>query len=330
MKYLVTGGCGFIGSNFIHRILKKNSSIEIINVDSLTEGSNPKNFTKSFNKNYSFVKGDICDKTLMKKLIKKVDYVINFAAESHVDRSISNSENFLKSNVIGVHNILEILRKEKAKLLQISTDEVYGESLRRNCLENDVLKPSNPYAATKASAEMLIRSYVRTYGIEAKITRCTNNFGPRQYPEKLIPKTIISVIKNQKIPVHGNGLAKRQWIHVFDHCDALERIILKWPKSLIYNISGNFEVTNIDIVKKILYKMKKPENLITFVSDRPGQDRAYKVNSGLIKKETGFYPVMKPEKSLEETIDWYIQNKTWWETIPFKKIKNPTPWKNKL
>ena len=328
MKFLVTGGCGFIGSNFIYRIIEKYPTIQIINIDSMTIGSNIQNFKKFHSKNYTFVKGDICNNTLMKKLIKKVDYVINFAAESHVDRSIFNSDTFLKSNILGVHNILEILREnKKVRFLQISTDEVYGESLKKNCVESDELNPSNPYSATKAASEMLVRSYVKTYGLNAKITRCTNNFGPRQFPEKLIPKIIISAIKNEKIPVHGDGLSKRQWIHVFDHCDAIEKIILKWPKSLIYNISGNFETTNIDIIKKILNKMKKPENLITFVSDRPGQDRGYRVNANLIKKDTGFKPIMPPKKSLDETIDWYIQNKTWWETIPFEKIKNPTPWK---
>ena len=225
MKYLVTGGCGFIGSNFIHRMLEKHPKIQIINIDSMTTGSNLQNFKGFKNKNYSFVKGNICNKTLMKKLIKKVDYVINFAAESHVDRSISDSEKFFRSNVFGVYNILEILREEKARFLQISTDEVYGESLKKPFLENDELNPSNPYSATKAAAEMLVRSYVRTYGIDAKITRCTNNFGPRQYPEKIIPKTIISAMKNQQVPIHGKGLAKRQWIHVFDHCDAIEKII---------------------------------------------------------------------------------------------------------
>lgn len=327
MKILVTGGCGFIGSNFIHRIIEKNLNVQVINIDSMTVGSNPENFKGFFNKNYTFVKGDICNKSLMKKLIKKVDYIINFAAESHVDRSIFDSTKFLKSNVLGVHNILEILRSnEKVRLVQISTDEVYGESLKRNCLEDDQLNPSNPYAATKAAAEMLIRSYVKTYGIQAKITRCTNNFGPMQYPEKLIPKTIISAMQNQKIPVHGKGLAKRQWIHVFDHCDAIEKIIFNWPKSLVYNISGNFETTNIEIIKKILTKMNKPKKLIRWVSDRPGQDKRYRVSANLIKKDVGFKPIMKPNESLETTIDWYIQNKTWWQTIPFEKIKNPTPW----
>jgi len=328
MKILVTGGCGFIGSNFIHRFLEENPKSKIINLDAMKIGSNSKNFKNYSNTNYSFVKGNICNKKLMKKLINKVDCVVNFAAESHVDRSISDSSSFLKSNVYGVHVILDILRDNKyVKLLQISTDEVYGESLKKNCLENDELNPSNPYAATKAAAEMLIRSYVRTYDLQAKITRCTNNFGPRQYPEKLIPKTIISAMNNQKIPVHGKGLAKRQWIHVFDHCDALSKIILKWPKSLIYNISGNYETTNLDIVQKILTKMNKSKKLISFVSDRPGQDRGYRVNSSLITKELGFYPMMKPKTSLDSTVDWYIKNKAWWQSIPFKEVKNPTPWK---
>jgi dTDP-glucose 4,6-dehydratase len=328
MKYLVTGGCGFIGSNFIHMILEKHPKTSIINIDAMKVGSNSQNFNNFSNRNYTFVKGDICNKSLMKKLISKVDYVINFAAESHVDRSIAESASFLKSNVLGVHNILEIIRENKQiHFLQISTDEVYGESLKKNCLEHDELNPSNPYSATKAAAEMLIRAYVRTYGIKAKITRCTNNFGPRQYPEKLIPKTIISVMKNQKIPLHGKGLAKRQWIHVYDHCVALNKIILKWPKSMIFNISGNYETTNLDIVNRILVLMNKPKNLITFVPDRPGQDRGYRINSNLIKKELGFRPVMKPIPSLESTVKWYIDNKKWWQSIPFNRIKNPTPWK---
>lgn len=328
MRYLVTGGCGFIGSNFIYRVLEKDPTVKIINIDAMKIGSNPKNFKNFHNKNYTFVKGDICNKNIMKKMINKVDFIINFAAESHVDRSIYDSSSFLKTNVIGVHNILEILRKKKkTKFLQISTDEVYGESLKKNCLETDELNPSNPYSATKASAEMLIRSYIRTYNIDAKITRCTNNLGPRQYPEKLIPKTIISALTNQPIPLHGQGLVKRQWIHVFDHCDALMKIIYNWPKSLIYNISGNFEITNLELVKKILNIMNKSNTLISFVPDRPGQDRRYRVNSNLIKKDLDFQPSMNPKKSLESTIEWYRQNKKWWQSIPFKQVKNPTPWK---
>jgi dTDP-glucose 4,6-dehydratase len=327
MRVLVTGGCGFIGSNFIYKCLEKYPSTKIINIDKMTFGSNIQNFKNFKNKNYEFVKGDICDKNKMEKLIKKVDYVINFAAESHVDRSISNSDNFVKSNIIGVHNILEIIRKyKKIKLIQISTDEVYGESLHHNCKETEMLKPSNPYAATKASAEMLINAYNRTYGLESVITRCTNNFGPRQFPEKLIPKTIISALKNERIPIHGKGESKRQWIHVNDHCDALLKIISKWPKNQIYNISGTFEISNLKLVNMILKYMKKSNKLINFVEDRPGQDRRYKINSNLIQKEFEYKPKMKGIQSIQSTVDWYLSNIGWWKNLPFDKIKNPTPW----
>lgn len=327
MRYLVTGGCGFIGSNFIYRCLEKNKKIKIINLDAMYTGSNPANFKNFKNPNYSFVKGNICNQKLMEKLVTRSDIIINFAAESHVDRSISDPKTFIRSNIIGVYTILEILRKKKTvKLLQISTDEVYGESMKKNFIEHDELNPSNPYAATKASAEMLIRSYVRTYGINAIITRCTNNFGPRQFPEKLIPKTILSALKHQPIPLHGKGNAKRRWIHVQDHCDALLKIISKWKGGSIYNISGNYEITNLDLVKKILNKIRKNPNLIKFVPDRPGQDRNYKINSNLIKKELGFEPKINPKVGLESTIIWYISNKDWWEKLPFNIVKNPTPW----
>lgn len=332
MHYLVTGGCGFIGSNFIYKCLKKYPTIKITNIDKMTFGSNSQNFKNFKHKNYKFVKGDICDKNKMEPLIKKSDYVINFAAESHVDRSISNSDSFVKANILGVHNILELIRKNKeTKLIQISTDEVYGESMHRNCKETDLLRPSNPYAATKASAEMLINSYNRTYDLKSIITRCTNNFGPRQFPEKLIPKTIISALKNELIPIHGKGDAKRQWIHVNDHCDALLKIISKWPKSKIYNISGTFEISNIQLVKMILNYMGKSNKLISFVEERPGQDRRYKINSNLIKKELGYKPKMKGIQSIQSTVDWYISNQNWWKHLAFSKIKNPTPWtKNQI
>ena len=327
MRYLVTGGYGFIGSNFIHRCFERKNKAKIINLDAMYTGSNPANFSNFKNPNYYFVKGNICNRKLMEKLVTKTDIIINFAAESHVDRSISDPKTFIQSNIIGVYTILEILRKKKAvKLLQISTDEVYGESMKRDFIEHDELNPSNPYAATKASAEMLIRSYVRTYGINAIITRCTNNFGPRQFPEKLIAKTILSAIKNQPIPLHGKGNAKRQWIYVQDHCDALLKIISKWKRGAIYNISGNFEIKNLDLVKKILNSMGKTYDLIKFVPDRPGQDRNYKINSNLIKKELGFEPKINPKAGLNSTILWYISNKDWWEKLPFNKIKNPTPW----
>ena len=328
MKYLVTGGYGFIGSNFILRCLEKEKNIKITNIDAMFMGSNLMNLKNINSSNYKFVKGNICNKKLMEKLVENVDCVINFAAESHVDRSISNAKPFIDSNIIGVYTILEILKnKRKIKLLQISTDEVYGELLKGSNLEHDELNPSNPYSSTKASAEMLVRSYARTYDLDTIITRCTNNYGPRQFPEKLIPKTIISVLRNKSIPLHGSGTAKRQWIHVFDHCDAILKILSRWKKSSIYNISANYETTNISLVKKILKIMGKSEDLITFVPDRLGQDRRYGINSNLIKKEIGFKPRIRPQEALESTVKWYVFNKEWWQNMSLKKISNPIPWR---
>ena len=327
MKILVTGGCGFIGSNFIERCLKNTKNLKIVNVDALLTGSNKKNLEKINNSNYKFVKGNICDKKLMGKLISNADCIVNFAAESHVDRSIKSSANFVKSNIIGINTILDILKEnKKTRLIQVSTDEVYGETLKGSFNEHDELNPSNPYSATKASAEMMIKSYVRTFGINAVITRCTNNYGPKQFPEKLIPKTIICALKNLPIPIHGKGNSKRQWIHVQDHCDAIYKIMNKKNKSLVYNVNGNFEASNIEVVKIVLRIMKKSEDLITYVQDRPGQDRRYAINGNLIKREYGFEPKIGFEKGIQETVEWYLKNQTWWKKISFKRIKNPTPW----
>lgn len=313
MKLLVTGGSGFIGSNFIHRCLNYSKDITIINLDAMLVGSNRKNLQNIHSKNYKFVKGNICDKPLIAKLIKKVDCVVNFAAESHVDRSIQNSEKFVNTNILGVYNILELLRKNKSvKFLQVSTDEVYGDIIKGGYKEHNPLNPSNPYSATKAAAEMLIKSYLRTYDLDIITTRCVNNFGPLQHPEKLIPKTILNALKNKKIPIHGNGTAIRQWIHVYDHCDAILQIIQKWNKGSVYNIQGKHEETNLSVVKIILKIMNKPETLIKFVNDRPGQDKRYAINSTLIKKEIGFQPKIKFIDGLENTIQWYLDNKNWW------------------
>ena len=326
MKILVTGGCGFIGSNFIHRCFDLKNDFEITNLDAMYTGSNNLNFQKPSKKEYKFVKGDICNRNLIKKLIKDVDIIINFAAESHVDRSIVDSKRFIHSNVLGVHSILEALRKyDDKKFLQISTDEVYGECLKGSFKENRQLNPSNPYASTKAAAEMLINSYKRTYGLDIVITRCANNFGPRQYPEKLIPRTILSALKNESIPIHGDGLARRQWIHVFDHCDAILKIISNWKSSSIYNISSNVEKPNIEVVKMILKKMKKSTDLLNFVKDRPGQDKRYSINSEKIKKELNFKSSINFNKGIEDTISWYLQNRNWSKKIILKNIKS-TPW----
>jgi len=329
MKYLVTGGYGFIGSNFIKRLLDSDKKANIINIDDMLLGSNPMNLKDLKNQNYSFVKGNICDKKLIEKLVNKVDFVINFAAESHVDRSIYNPWPFIESNIHGVYTLLEAIRRKKnIKFLQISTDEVYGSIIRGSHKESDELHPSNPYSATKASAEMLVKAYAKTYDLGTSITRCTNNFGTMQFPEKLIPKTIISALRNESIPIHGDGKAKRQWIHVFDHCDAILKIIKKWKKSSVYNISADYEINNLNLVKRILKNMGKSVSLIEFVPDRPGQDKRYSINSNLIKKQVGWKPKVKFERGLEDTIRWYISNKEWWKKIIFAKVKNPTPWKS--
>ena len=328
MRLLVTGGCGFIGSNFILRCFEKEKNIKIINIDALKFGSSRQNLVNLKNKNYSFVKGDINNKKLMEKLINKVDYVVNFAAESHVDRSIENSDPFIKSNILGVHTILEILRNKKnIRFLQISTDEVYGEILKGSFVENDRLNPSNPYSATKASAEMLVRSYTRTYDLDTIITRSVNNYGPRQFPEKLIPKTIISILKKKQIPLHGKGLAKRQWIHVQDNCDAILKIIHRWKNGSTYNIPGNFESNNRSLVKSMLKFMSASEKLIKYVPERPGQDMRYGIKSNILKKETGFKLSIDYEIGIKSTIEWYKENQKWWERLSFDKVTNPTPWK---
>jgi len=327
MKFLVTGGCGFIGSNFILRLLKSNKKSSVINLDAMLIGSHPLNLGRIKSKNYRFVKGNICNKNIIEKLVTKVDCVVNFAAETHVDRSIHNSLPFLRSNVYGVYTILDTIRHhKKVRFIQISTDEVFGETLHGKNKENDPLFPSNPYSATKAAAEMLVKSYTRTYDLDTKITRCTNNYGPRQFPEKLIPKTIICTIKNESIPIHGNGQTKRQWIHVFDHCDALLKIIKDNKVSFPYHISAPNETSDLDLVKKILNLMGQSEDLIEFVAERPGKDKRYSLDTTQIKKKLGWKPAIKFDGGLRDTINWYLSNKQWWKTFSFKKVKNPTPW----
>jgi len=321
MKLLVTGGSGFIGSNFIKICLNSSKKNSIINLDSMFVGSNPKNLQNIHSKNYKFIKGNICDSHLIKKLIDKVDCVVNFAAESHVDRSIDDSTAFLKSNVLGVHTILEEIRKNKrVKLLQISTDEVFGDKLKGSFSENDPLSPSNPYAATKAAAEMLVKSYARTYDLDVTITRCVNNYGPNQFPEKLIPKVILYALNDLPIPIHGDGKAIRQWIHVSDHCRAILKILQKNPPHSVYNIPGNYESTNIKLVKSILKIMKKSDKLIKFVPDRLGQDKRYALKSNFVSKDVGFKPKIRFDSGLSSTISWYLNNKNWWKNY-FSKNK---------
>lgn len=330
MKILVTGGLGFIGSNLIRYLLSQHEDIEIVNVDKMEYGSNPANLKDLENDaRYNFVKGDISDYKLLAKIIPNVDVVINVAAETHVDRSISNPKTFLQSNTIGTFNILEAIRKlnRGAKLVQVSTDEVYGDILEGSFKEEDRLFPSNPYSASKASADMFCLAYHRTYGLNINITRCTNNFGPYQFPEKLIPKTIIRASLNLKIPIYGSGKNIRDWIYVIDHCDALEKVLFNGKPGEIYNISAGNEYQNIDVVRKILQIMGKPEDLIEFVEDRPGHDIRYSLDSSKIRNELGWRPKHTFDEALEKTVNWYLNNEMWWRPLAKKEILHPTPWK---
>ena len=326
MKLLVTGGLGFIGSNFISNILKKYENYEIINVDNESIGSNHNNISNLKNsQNYFFVKGSITDKKLMSKLINDCDVVINFAAESHVDRSISNPKPFIDSNILGVFNILEIIKKQKKRLLHVSTDEVFGSLKTISANEEYRLNPSSPYSASKASAELLINSYVRTFEINSVITRCTNNYGPKQFPEKLIPKTIILASRNEKIPIYGTGKSIRDWIFVDDHCDAIMDVLLKGKSGESYNISAGNEIDNITIIKKILKLMNKSLDLMEFVDERPGEDYRYSLDSLKIRTELQWNHKINFEEGIRKTIEWYL-NKNTWEKIDSEGLKK-LPWK---
>ena len=312
MKLLVTGGLGFIGSNFILDALK-NTNYEILNVDAEFYGSNHYNLIEVENSSkYSFVKGDITDKKLMENLISECDCIVNFAAESHVDRSILDPSPFLNSNILGTFTILDIIKNQKKRLVHVSTDEVYGTILEGSATEKTRFNPSSPYSATKASAELLINSYVKTYGVDAVITRCTNNYGPRQFNEKLIPKAIGLCNENQKIPVYGTGASIRDWIHVEDHCKAIMLVLEKGKSGESYNISSSNEVSNLTLVTKILEFLNKSNENIQFVENRAGEDTRYSLDSTKIYEELGWKPKINFDEGLEKTIQWYISNKDWW------------------
>ena len=328
MKILVTGGMGFIGSNFILYALKNFPKLKITNLDALSMGSNKKNL-ESIKKNqrYKFVKGSINNKKLVEKFIQKNDVIVNFAAETHVDRSIDNAKPFLMSNLLGVHILLDEIVKNKKKLIQISTDEVYGSLKSGSASEDFRFNPSNPYSASKASAELLIQSYVKTFDCDVNITRCTNNFGSRQSPEKLIPKVIILAEQNQKIPIYGSGKNIRDWIFVDDHCEAIMKVILEGKRGESYNIAGNNELDNTKIVKKILNLMGKPLNLIKYTKDRPGHDFRYSLNSARISRKLKWKPSHSFESGLDSTIKWYHKNREWWKNT--SKIITEYSWKTK-
>lgn len=319
MKILVTGGAGFIGSNFVCYILRQHPDWEVANLDKLTYAGNLENLTDvGGNPRYHFVKGDITDRELVDKLLKEgFDVVVNFAAESHVDRSILDSSPFIKTNVQGAQVLLEGARQHGVKLfLQVSTDEVYGSlGALGKFTEESPLLPNSPYAASKAAADCLCRSYYHTYGLPVLITRCTNNYGSFQFPEKLIPLVITNAIEGKEIPIYGDGLNVRDWIHVEDHCRALDLIIQQGKPGEIYNIGGNNEKTNLELVHCILAMMGRPFSLITFVTDRPGHDRRYALETSKIDHELGWRPAIPLEEGLGKTVQWYINNESWWRRI---------------
>ncbi len=311
MKLLVTGGLGFIGSNFIKYWFKKYSRDTIINLDKVTYAADQQNLIGTEKYDYTFVKGDISNPKTVLALSKNVDAIINFAAESHVDNSILNSSNFVKSNIIGVHNLLEAVRKYETRFHQVSTDEVYGSlplNSRLKFNEKSRYNPRNPYSATKAAADHLVNAYFNTYKLPVTISNCSNNYGPNQHPEKLIPKTIINAVKEMPIPVYGNGLQVRDWIYVEDHCSALEQIIKKGAYGETYLVSTNNEKHNIDVIKSILKELNKSEKLINFVNDRPGHDVRYAIDARKITRGLGWKSKIKFDVGLKLTISHYLKN----------------------
>ncbi|MDI6644801.1 MAG: dTDP-glucose 4,6-dehydratase [Methanobacteriaceae archaeon] len=319
-KVIITGGAGFIGSNFVRYMLNNYSNYKIINLDALTYCGNLENLRGvENNPNYTFIKGDIKDKDLVNEIVKNSDYIINFAAESHVDRSIKDPEIFIKTNILGTQNLLENSRRYGIdKFIQVSTDEVYGSLGEKGYFSEDTpLAPNSPYSASKAGADLMVRAYHKTYKLPINITRCSNNYGPYQFPEKLIPLMISNALENRELPVYGDGMNIRDWLHVYDHCTAIDLVMHHGQIGEIYNIGGNNEKTNIEIVKLILDHLGKEESLIKYIKDRPGHDRRYAIDSTKIRKELGWIPKYNFETGIKETIKWYLDNKEW-----LKKVKS--------
>ena len=326
-RILVTGGAGFIGSNFINYILGKREDIFIVNLDKLTYAGNLQNLKDVENHpSYSFVKGDIVNDELVSYLFQKyeITHVINFAAESHVDRSILGSEIFFRTNVLGTNVLLENAKRFGVeKFVQISTDEVYGSLGTEGQFEETTpLQPNSPYAASKAAADMMALAFHHTYHVPVVITRCSNNYGPYQFPEKLIPLMIINSLNNKKLPVYGDGLNVRDWIYVVDHNKAVELVFDKGKVGEVYNVGANTEKPNIEIVKLLLKHTGKTEELIEYVKDRPGHDRRYAINSTKIKRELNWEAENSFENAIQDTIDWYIKNEKWWKEIISGEYQN--------
>lgn len=320
-KILVTGGAGFIGSDFIRYILESDSSLEVINLDKLTYAGNLENLTDVSNKkNYHFVQGDICDRDLVNDLIKQVDLIVHFAAESHVDRSIADGSDFIKTNIEGTGVLLEAaFRNGGIRFHHISTDEVFGSlsPISPKFNEQTSYNPRSPYSASKASSDHLVRSYFYTHKLPITISNCSNNYGPYQFPEKMIPLFITNLLENKRIPIYGNGDNIRDWIHVRDHNRGVKMIIDKGKIGETYCLGGNNEIANIDISKMILKLLDKSEEMIEYVKDRPGHDKRYAIDFSKAEKELGWNPVVNFNEGLKETVEWYKNNKEWWQ-----KLKN--------
>jgi dTDP-glucose 4,6-dehydratase len=316
MKIVVTGAAGFIGSHFVRHVLADQTQIfDVTAVDSLTYAGNLRNLEDLIGlPRFQFVKGDICNPNLPHEIFKDADTVLNFAAESHVDRSIESSATFIKTNIEGTHNLLNLaLKYGVPKYLQVSTDEVYGSISEGSWDETFPLLPNSPYAASKASADLVVRSFNKTHGIHTNVTRCSNNFGTHQYPEKLIPVIIRKILAGQQIPIYGDGQNRRDWLHVLDHCRGIRSVMMGGTSGGVYNIGGGTEFSNLDLVRKIIQIMGASENLISFVADRKGHDFRYSVSFKKIEEELGYKPIEGIDDSLVRVVDWYIQNPNWWD-----------------
>lgn len=326
---LITGGAGFIGSNFVHLFLKNHSDYTVVNYDLLTYAGNLDNLISVQNDpRYVFVKGDICDRQKLKQLFEQYNFstVVHFAAESHVDRSITGPESFITTNVLGTQSLLHVAKDhwednyENRRFLHVSTDEVYGSLGPTGYFTEDTpIQPNSPYSASKAGSDLLVRAYFETFKFPSIITRCSNNYGPYQFPEKLIPLMITNALRDIPLPVYGDGLNIRDWLFVEDHCSAIDTVLSKGTPGRVYNIGGNNEHTNIEIVRLLLAELGKPESLITFVKDRLGHDRRYAIDASRIKNELQWVPSVQFKDGLKKTIQWYVDNKWWWEKLLPKK-----------
>ena len=315
MRLLVTGGAGFIGSNYVRMLVngELKGITKIIVLDKLTYSGNKQNLIDLDSSSFEFIQGDICDSDLVSNLSKQVDAIVNFAAESHVDRSIDSSREFIQTNVLGAHTLLESARKSNVGIfLQVSTDEVYGSITEGSWDEDFPLQPNSPYAASKASADLISQAYHRTYGMDVRITRCSNNYGPYQYPEKVIPLFITNLIQDKKVPLYGQGLNVRDWLHVTDHCRGIHLVLTKGKPGDIFNIGGGRELSNLELTRVILREMGAREERIEEVTDRLGHDFRYSLNIEKITKQLGYKPEISFEEGISQTIEWYKSHKKWW------------------